>query len=386
MADPLSLIDAVMPEVIEARRLALTKTATDASQTINGGITPNKDSNSISVKVAGDLKYDKHNSGEPANNNNTSTNNTTPNGSVATNGLVQPADIKFKIDNPDPSMNSSNPTAPTAAATNPLVTTATPNPINSTSSRGANLSTAPTPPLQQPSPYGQPNSNPSHTHLLMPNGTNQNQNGQLLRSTSPYTSSQASNSAGDTTTPSKQPLSSLNNGSMFYSAPNSQDGHPYDITNSSLSKNSLPSQTQAPNPNNIYRFNPGANNGLVSNEDANNGVKGEPMDVENGKEYAGQPPAQQTAPSGAILAGTLEIPNSRVTVLSGHESEVFICAWNPTQDLLASGSGDSTARIWNLCDGGNQSPLLLRHCIPKGDSSVPSNKDVTSLDWDVSGF
>lgn len=80
---------------------------------------------------------------------------------------------------------------------------------------------------------------------------------------------------------------------------------------------------------------------------------------------------------------SLEIPNNRVTVLTGHESEVFICAWNPVQDLLASGSGDSTARIWNLCDGTKQQPLLLRHCIPKGDSSVPSNKDVTSLDWDV---
>ena len=29
-------------------------------------------------------------------------------------------------------------------------------------------------------------------------------------------------------------------------------------------------------------------------------------------------------------------------------AQVFICAWNPKQDLLASGSGDSTARIWNL--------------------------------------
>ena len=83
----------------------------------------------------------------------------------------------------------------------------------------------------------------------------------------------------------------------------------------------------------------------------------------------------------------IEIPNSRVTVLSGHESEVFICAWNPVQDLLASGSGDSTARIWNLCsDNSAKQPLLLRHCIPKGDSTVPSNKDVTSLDWDVSRF
>lgn len=81
---------------------------------------------------------------------------------------------------------------------------------------------------------------------------------------------------------------------------------------------------------------------------------------------------------------TIEIPSNRVTVLSGHESEVFICSWNPVQDYLASGSGDSTARIWNLNENGKQ-PLLLRHCIPKGEATVPSNKDVTSLDWDPTG-
>jgi hypothetical protein len=32
--------------------------------------------------------------------------------------------------------------------------------------------------------------------------------------------------------------------------------------------------------------------------------------------------------------------------------KVFICAWNPKQDLLASGSGDSTARIWNMTQVG----------------------------------
>ena len=44
----------------------------------------------------------------------------------------------------------------------------------------------------------------------------------------------------------------------------------------------------------------------------------------------------------------VEIAENKATTLSGHDSEVFICAWNPKQDLLASGSGDSTARIWNL--------------------------------------
>ncbi|KTG01950.1 hypothetical protein cypCar_00009096 [Cyprinus carpio] len=83
----------------------------------------------------------------------------------------------------------------------------------------------------------------------------------------------------------------------------------------------------------------------------------------------------------------VEIPASKAMVLRGHESEVFICAWNPVSDLLASGSGDSTARIWNLSESsaGGSTQLVLRHCIREGGQDVPSNKDVTSLDWNSEG-
>ncbi|XP_023682266.1 F-box-like/WD repeat-containing protein TBL1X [Paramormyrops kingsleyae] len=85
--------------------------------------------------------------------------------------------------------------------------------------------------------------------------------------------------------------------------------------------------------------------------------------------------------------GDVEIPASKATVLRGHESEVFICAWNPVSDLLASGSGDSTARIWNLNESciSTSTQLVLRHCIREGGQDVPSNKDVTSLDWNSDG-
>ena len=38
----------------------------------------------------------------------------------------------------------------------------------------------------------------------------------------------------------------------------------------------------------------------------------------------------------------IEIPVEKSTVLKGHDSEVFICAWNPKQDLLASGLRNQT--------------------------------------------
>ncbi|XP_017151665.1 F-box-like/WD repeat-containing protein ebi [Drosophila miranda] len=116
---------------------------------------------------------------------------------------------------------------------------------------------------------------------------------------------------------------------------------------------------------------------------------------------AGTATAQSSAPSGTISSSTggtpapveameidqsIEIPESKARVLRGHESEVFICAWNPSRDLLASGSGDSTARIWDMSDANtNSNQLVLRHCIQKGGAEVPSNKDVTSLDWNCDG-
>ncbi|XP_024456072.1 WD40 repeat-containing protein HOS15 isoform X1 [Populus trichocarpa] len=87
---------------------------------------------------------------------------------------------------------------------------------------------------------------------------------------------------------------------------------------------------------------------------------------------------------------TCEIPSSDVMILEGHTSEVCACAWSPIGQLLASGSGDSTARIWTITEGTSRSGvqndplnvLVLKHV--KGRTNEKS-KDVTTLDWNGEG-
>jgi len=114
----------------------------------------------------------------------------------------------------------------------------------------------------------------------------------------------------------------------------------------------------------------------------NEGVSNNDQGGEKGSEMEVDEPTNEA--NTGTNTSAVEIPASKATKLRGHESEVFICAWNPKTDLLASGSGDSTARIWDMSDiPRTPNQLVLRHCIQKGGTEVPSNKDVTSLDWKV---
>ncbi|CAM9408411.1 unnamed protein product [Pylaiella littoralis] len=93
---------------------------------------------------------------------------------------------------------------------------------------------------------------------------------------------------------------------------------------------------------------------------------------------------------GMGFEGCGEIPDEDVAVLNNHHSEVFMCAWNPKYDLLASGSGDSTARIWQIspklrgskvAEEASRTSMVLKHSREVGDK----NKDVTTLEWNREG-
>eukprot|EP01091_Cochliopodium_minus_P014459 TRINITY_DN4905_c0_g1_i1.p2 TRINITY_DN4905_c0_g1~~TRINITY_DN4905_c0_g1_i1.p2 ORF type:complete len:465 (-),score=67.73 TRINITY_DN4905_c0_g1_i1:34-1428(-) len=85
-----------------------------------------------------------------------------------------------------------------------------------------------------------------------------------------------------------------------------------------------------------------------------------------------------------------EVNDDEVSTLEGHTSEVFICSWCPTSSLLASGSGDSTARIWKISEdlpsGDESSRFSMQNSVVlKHVNQTENSKDVTTLDWNHSG-
>lgn len=92
----------------------------------------------------------------------------------------------------------------------------------------------------------------------------------------------------------------------------------------------------------------------------------------------------------AIIDREDEITNAKVSEvleLKMHQSEVFMCAWNSVfTDMIATGSGDASARIWQMGGpkaGNGLGPVkLLPHGTGPRDQK---NKDVTTLEWSSDG-
>jgi len=68
---------------------------------------------------------------------------------------------------------------------------------------------------------------------------------------------------------------------------------------------------------------------------------GTQFDINTREESKTEPADSSASPSNVVWS-------DNVAVLSGHDAEVFCCSWHPHDELLASGSGDSTVRLWDL--------------------------------------
>lgn len=104
----------------------------------------------------------------------------------------------------------------------------------------------------------------------------------------------------------------------------------------------------------------------------------------------GPPPKELAKAADSKIDKEDELTNanaSEVLELKMHQSEVFMCAWNAVfTDMIATGSGDASARIWQM--GGPKAsdgmgPVRL---LPHGSGPRDrKNKDVTTLEWSSDG-
>ncbi|KAJ3318382.1 hypothetical protein HDV06_000511 [Boothiomyces sp. JEL0866] len=78
----------------------------------------------------------------------------------------------------------------------------------------------------------------------------------------------------------------------------------------------------------------------------------------------------------------IEISSTNVIALKEHESDVFVCSWNSVYPLLATGSADGSARIWNIPE--DPSLKVTSIILPHSNSSAES-KDITTLEWSPDG-
>lgn len=75
------------------------------------------------------------------------------------------------------------------------------------------------------------------------------------------------------------------------------------------------------------------------------------------------------------------VKTTTATILKGHEREAFALMWNPKYDLVASGSSDATARVWDLSSASpSDTALVLRH-VQRADE----RNGVTCLHWSHDG-
>ncbi|KAK8828939.1 hypothetical protein WA538_000942 [Blastocystis sp. DL] len=96
----------------------------------------------------------------------------------------------------------------------------------------------------------------------------------------------------------------------------------------------------------------------------------------------------QSSQYGETEKETTEVPPTKVKTLEGHNKEVYSCKWNPVEDILATGSGDSTIRLWEdiSVDSSGVETTEIRAGPVLNRPTLPSeHNDITCIDWSPDG-
>lgn len=116
-------------------------------------------------------------------------------------------------------------------------------------------------------------------------------------------------------------------------------------------------------------------------KDAANGQPG--STGKRAKDTTGHPPS-----ASVDVVGMVErFLDSEVVTLTGHQSEVISCAWNPkaSSGLLASVAGDDTGRIWRLPEALDPEAIIGHELVLSHQHAEDQSKEVTTLDWSPDG-
>ncbi|KAH9996020.1 WD40-repeat-containing domain protein [Russula vinacea] len=108
--------------------------------------------------------------------------------------------------------------------------------------------------------------------------------------------------------------------------------------------------------------------------------------IKRGTRRVKSPKSKSPAPPPASTPFENEDARDAIIQLKGHEAEVFVCAWNPTQhNILSSGSKDAVIHLWNLPQAPGVKTKSTKPYQAIDCSSAKADADLTSLDWNFQG-
>ncbi|OHT09239.1 transducin [Tritrichomonas foetus] len=94
-----------------------------------------------------------------------------------------------------------------------------------------------------------------------------------------------------------------------------------------------------------------------------------------------RPKSVPTPPRPSSASIPINIPKNSAMTLRGHYSDVFCGCWSPDGRLLATGSADAQAIIWEIQDNQYSSHLTLDHAV----KNERMGKDIATLAWNYDG-
>ena len=97
------------------------------------------------------------------------------------------------------------------------------------------------------------------------------------------------------------------------------------------------------------------------------------------REGSSMPQKQEKPPETPSDSPSIQLDPSNSILLIEHSKDVLCCSWSPDGRLLATGSSDNTAIIWDISNPASVSHCILQHSVT-GPGPIVQHQ-VSSLEW-----